>query len=274
MMVFCRNFLLLFYAFHSYVFAQTNDTTHATFHSTLMGKPLSISQNADPTADHLGVQTQTQLQFLGKNKDLSTVSVEAIPYSSPSKDVPNIPIATTNWYIGGTQIWTGNLAFKNGALTYEGGIAPTQIPFPLFVYPLGPILLQVDAGVSFQGNVSASLIPGISIPMEDSTLSGKLQAELAASAYIEGYAKLLIVRAGIGGNINVIDGTAGIETTIFMNQTKPKLEGFGKVQLLDGSVYGFVDTTILFGRWRRILNKNFFAWNGKCYSFGVEQCQQ
>ncbi len=262
--------------------SRADDSNHVSAHGTVMGKPVSVSQDSDPRADGLGVQTQTQVEFAGKSKSLSLISVEALPRNgvealpaaSPAASPSNgsIPLATTNWYIGGTQIWAGNLAFEKGSLVYSGGIAPTEIPFPLFAYPLGPVLLQVDAGVSFQGNLSANLTPGLSYPLQDSTLTGSLQANLSAAGFLEGYARFLLIKAGVGGQINIIDGLTGVKTEIFLNGQKPTLAGFGKVQLLNGSIFGFVDTAYLFGSWKRILNRNFYSWNGKCYAFGVGTC--
>ena len=257
-----------------------------TEHGTLMGKDLSASQISNALPSNLGVNTETRVQFLGTAKSLMDASVEAIPVDAvanpnatsspaPSNSLQNgTVLATTDWYIGGTRVWNGTLNYANGGLVYSGGIAPTQIPFPLVVYPVGPLILEVDAGVSFEGTLGASLTPGISLPIQDSTLTGKLQAELAVAGYVEGYAKLLIVRAGVGGEVNFVDGTTGVEATLYLNKTPPLLGGFGKVVLLNGHVYGFVDTSILFGNWSRLLSEDFFKWPGKCYAFGVETCSQ
>ena len=271
----------LFLAFAAQAAEPAQDPNHVTARSQLMGKPLSVSLDSDPTADARGVQSQTRVEFAGQARSLSLISVEALPppvtdgaTSSPSASPSpaGVPLATTNWYIGGTQIWAGHLAFQNGSLVYAGGVAPTEIPFPLFAYPVGPVLLQVDAGVAFEGNLSAKLTPGLSYPIQDSTQTGTLQARLSAAGFVEGYARFLLVKAGIGGQVNVIDGATGVQAEIFMSQKKPELTGFGKLRLLNGSVFGFVDTAYLFGSWKRILNRKFYQWNGLCYAFGAESC--
>jgi len=245
-----------------YTFAYAEDPTHLQVQTKLMGKPLVVQQNADPSVSQQGVQTSTLVQFLGINTQLMNAALE----------LQSTTLGTTNWYIDGKQIWSGNLALQSGSLVYSGGIAPIQIPFPLFAYPLGPITLEVDAGIDFQGNLAVHLTPGLSIPVQDSSLQGTMQESLTAGGYLEGYAKLLIARAGVGGKVNLIDGSVGVNADIFFNQSPPTLGGLGKVVFLNGNVYAFVDTIKLFGQWNRVLSSNLYSWAGKCYAFGAATC--
>lgn len=259
--------------------------------STLLGKKLTVTQSSDSTLSNQGISTETQIQFLGKPKSLIEASIEAIPndgstavadgsidpsaapaaQGTPAPD-RSIPLARTDLYIGGVRVWNGSLRVENGGLVYSGGVPPTQIPFPLFAYPLGPVMLQLDAGIEFEGQASASILPGISIPIEDMTIDAKLEAELYAAGYVEGYAKLLFVRAGVGGRVNFVDGSTGIAAHIYFNGMKPQANGFGKVVLLNGRVYGFVDSNLIFGGWKRWYSKDFFKWPGKCFAFGEASC--
>ena len=252
----------VFFCFTFSALAYAQDTTHLQAQTTLFGKPLSVTQNTDASASKLGVQTSTLLQFLGKNVNLMQASVEV---SSSAQ-------GTTNWYIAGKRVWSGNLALQNGSLVYSGGLAPVQLPLPLFVYPLGPVILEVDTGIDFQGSLDVNLTPTLALPLQDSKLQGTLQETISAGGYLEGYAKLLVVRAGIGGKINLIDGNVGANADLFLNQSPPVLTGLGKVSFLEGSIYGFVDVIKLLGQWRRLLSANLYSWNGKCYAFGAESC--
>jgi hypothetical protein len=248
--------------------------------SKVLGKTLSFEEKAQALSSGLGVLSETQSQFLGQTTSLVSASVEAVPPAAPLPGATPIPGATpagielgrTDLYIGGTRVWAGDLRFVNGALVYTGGVAPTQIPFPLFMYPLGPVMLELDAGVEFEGALVASLTPGLSYPLQDSSLDAKVEAKLAAAAYIQGYASLYIVRAGVGGRVDIVEGTTGVEAHLLLNGQKPYADYLGKVVLLKGDVYGFVDTNILFGRWTRVLHKSFFSWPGKCFAFGVNSC--
>jgi hypothetical protein len=242
--------------------------------SKLLGKPMRVEQHAQTVNSGFGVMTSTQTELLGHSGTLVEASVEAIPAAPMASATPSgLVLGTTDLYIGGTRIWTGALRYQKGSLTYSGGVAPTQIPFPIFAYPLGPVMLRVDAGIEFEGEIDASLTPGLSYPLADSTLDATLSANLGASGFVEGYAGLWIVRAGVGGRVDLIEGTTGVTGHIYMNGiTPPSGHGIGMVRLLSGDVYGFVDTKFFFGRWNRVLHKDFFKWGGYCYSFGAKTC--
>jgi hypothetical protein len=243
--------------------------------STLLGKPLQVIEEASTVSSGLGITSATQAALLGHLSTLVESSVEAIPTdpATTATPAPGTQLGRTDLYIHGTRIWTGALTYDKGSFVYSGGVAPTQIPFPVFAYPLGPIMLRVDAGIEFEGQVDATLTPGLSYPMADSTLDATLKANLAASGFVEGYASLWLVRGGVGGRVDVIEGTTGVTGHLYLNLlTQPTGQGFGQVHLLSGDVYGFVDTKFFFGKWNRILEKDFFKWDGLCYSFGAATC--
>jgi hypothetical protein len=266
-----------------------------------LGKPLIVSQTGNTVSSGQGVIATTHTEFLGSSKNLVEASVEAIPQASaspspgadPQAVAANIAVANdpgvasasptpmpiyeidlgrTDLYIDGFRIWTGDLSYQNGELTYSGGVAPTQIPIPIFIYPVGPMTLEVDAGVSFEGQIDATLSPGLSYPLQDSTLDAKLTANLSAGGFIEGYANLWLLRAGVGGEVDLIDGTVGVTGHIYMNGQTPSGQGMGMVHMLDGDLFGFVDDRFFFGVWSRIYTHDFYKWAGYCYSFGATAC--
>lgn len=249
----------------------------------LLGQPIKVEQSGRFLPSALGIGMKTESTLLGHPFNLIEASIEAIPAApadstslspppSASATPTAIEFAKSDLYIHGTRVWSGSLRYEKGGVVYSGGIAPTQIPIPLFVYPLGPLVLEVDAGVEFEGMLEAALTPGLSYPLQDSSLDARLQARLSVAAYVEGYASIWVLRGGVGGRVNLIEGTTGIAAHLYFNGQKPSGQYLGKVNLLQGSVYGFVDTNLLFGRWTRVLKKNFYHWNGLCYSFGADAC--
>ena len=270
----------------------------------LMGQQLKVQENANTLPSNQGVAIGAQSQFLGNTTSLFEASVQAVPAPTATPGNPDAPItskatalksfdatttttgsdasatptpppgiqlATTDFYIGGTRVWAGTLSFSKGSFVYSGGVAPTQIPFPIVAYPLGPVLLQVNAGVEFEGNLQATLTPGLSYPLTDSSLTAQVQATLMASGFIEGDASIWILRGGVGGRLNLIKGSTGINAFLFMNGSKPQGTYLGGVTFLSGSVYGFVDINLLFG-WNRILSRNFYSWSGWCFAFDKTTC--
>jgi hypothetical protein len=280
--------------------------TPVTRENQVFGKPLNVTEQAETVPSGQGIVTTTGASFAGHSKTLVDASVEAIPSQSPPSTIVttgtttsgggggitvtsppgtigptgttitsgpvSIVLGDTNLYIGGVKIWTGALTYKNGVLAYSGGVAPTQIPFTLFVYPVGPMTLEVDAGVSFEGSITASLTPGLSYPLQDSELDAKLSADMSAGGFIDGYANLWLLRAGVGGQVNIIDGTVGVTGRILLNGHAPVGSGSGSVRMLNGELYGFVDDRFLFGVWSRLYTKNFYSWSGYCFSFDSTAC--
>jgi hypothetical protein len=243
--------------------------------TTLLGQDLTVKQTSAVLPSNQGVSTATSIKYLGASKTLAEASVEAIPDAVTATSTPTPQgdvLAKTDWYINGTRVWNGTLQWVNGSLVYSGGVSPTQIPIPLLIYPVGPLILELDAGVAFQGDLSASITPGPSYPLTDSELDSKLAANLSASGYLEGYAKLLFVRGGVGGSLALINGSTGVTANLHMNGMQPTVSNIGMVTLLAGNIYGFVDAKILFGKWDRILNKSFYNWPGVCYAFGANSC--
>lgn len=234
----------------------------------LLGRDLAVKNRYDTTASERGVETTTDVKFLGKNRTLLESNVEYIP-----GETTNDPgSAESDLYVGGMRVWTGKGRFEKGSFIYEGGIAPSQMAWPIVTYPLGPVLLQIDAGISYEVGVEARVTPFLSYPIEFSSIGASVKANASASGYVEGYANFLVVRGGVGGELTVLDGYGKVAADIYFNQ-KPVLNYAGKLTLLQGRIYGFVDTFNVFGwKWKRWWNPTLFSWDGKCWAFGGESC--
>ncbi len=265
---------------HSSALAAT-DQTVLEQKSKLLGRELSVRQEYGSVPSGKGVQTVTQVQFIGTPKPLLDARVEYVPpviTSAAPAATPQDPLSSliTNtkhdFYVSGIRIWSDEMGYKDGSLFYSGGVAPTSIPIPVLTYPIGPLVLELDAGVEFEAQLLAKLTPSISFPFTDSSLAASLSAEAAASGFVEGSARILVIRAGIGGAINIVQGDASVGAVIFFKKQAPELTYGGKVSVLSGKIYAFVDTNILFGIWTHLWSANLYAWNGKCWAFGAESC--
>jgi len=240
----------------------------------LLGKELKVEQKFERTSTSGGLQSSTDVWLFGKERTLMKVQSE--PQTSESGEIR----IQNDLYVAGMRLWSGGGTIQNQGYSYEGLIAPTQLAWPLVTYPLGPILLQIDAGVNYQASLKARATPTITFPIQSVSLKTSLEAKAAGAGYLEGYAKFLVVRGGVGGSIDVIEGhtVASVEAEISPTEqnpvTEPKIEVSGKLTVLKGRIYGFVDTyRILVGKWKRVLNKNFFVYPGKCWAFGEEKCE-
>jgi hypothetical protein len=251
--------------------------------SKLLGLPLVVKQfesaesvelaTGDTTLE-TGVQSQqsTQVSFLGKIIQLVKNKLQTLPETVSEQ---GLRLFHHELYLGGLRIWATNLNFEQGALTYRGGIAPTQIRVPVVAYPIGPVMLRVDAGLEFEGLLNIKVMPGISVPIRDSSLVVNTNMHFYAAGFVDAYAQFFILRAGMGGRIHLIDANLGYHAFVYINGTKPQTMSTGTATFLSGRVLGFVDYRLASRNWRRLLGRDFFNWKGKCLSFtgGVHACQ-
>jgi hypothetical protein len=240
----------------------------------ILGRSTSVESRAMAISENSGVSSSLAATLIGRPAALVEFQAQVSPMVSTLTGPlsTGTELARTSLYVHGIKIGGGVLRFAQGALQYSGGVPPTQIPFPIVTYPLGPVLLKVDAGIEFEGKFEAALTPGISIPISDSSVQAKLSGDLAASGFIEGYGSVFVARAGIEGRVSLIEGESGVETLLSFNHLKPESRAFGRVRFLRGTIEGFLDIRMALLHWRRVLSKKFFSWPGNCFAFGSASC--
>jgi hypothetical protein len=176
-------------------------------------------------------------------------------------------------YSFGKRVFSQSVsAEQNGMLRFRAGISPTEMRIPAFMYAVGPMLLQIDAGARFQANVQAQITPEIAFPLEFANFSVNLQAVANAAAFIEGYAKLLIIRAGVGGQLDLIDAHGEVDAR-FTPGEKPLVLISAMVQFLKGRLYAFFDLFWLSASgWKRLWDYDLYNWNGYCFATSNLTC--
>lgn len=238
----------------------------------IFGKEFSVKEQLGSVSSGLGVQGITQVKFLGKLIPLVNSKVE---FDSVDGKIEN---PSNDLYVNGIKVWTGSSTSENGVISYTGGVAPTQINMPVFSYTVGPLVLEVNAGVEFEASVDARLVspllqPDLStLPTAESLVDTSLTTNANASGYVEAMARVLIVQAGIGGDVNIIDGDASVAASIsMMDPTSSMLTYDGKLQVLNGKIYAFIDYRKL-GGWKRWKDFNLYSWKGMCWAMGDQTC--
>jgi hypothetical protein len=184
----------------------------------------------------------------------------------------------SEFYWGGFRVWNSKPTWKDGAFQYEAGLPTVSMRAPLVRLPVGPVTLAVDAGVVAEASIRAKLAPLISIPIQFTSVKATLESQVAASGFVEGYAKWLIVRAGIGGELKLAHVDAGVSGTVGFAGLPPQFTFKGFISLLSGKVYGFVDYMNVFRwKWKRALEPVIANWKGKCIALsptagGADPC--
>ena len=184
----------------------------------------------------------------------------------------------SDFYWGGFKVWSSKPQWKDGAFQIAAGLPTVSMRAPLVRVPVGPVTVAVDAGVAAEASVTAKIAPLISIPIQFTSVKATLEPDLSASGFLEGYAKFLIVRAGVGGELQLIRSDAKLSAQVSFGAFPPQFGFEGFIHLLAGKIYGFVDYFNLFGwKWKRALEPVFASWKGKCLALsptvgGADPC--
>lgn len=236
------------------------DSFNETHGTEVLGKELSAGIQAGQVANTTTLQTKAKLTVLGVAMQALTALV------SP----PNTVRGTTytEVYSFGKRIFTqSNVSQESGMLKYSIGISPTELRVPVVAYPVGPVVLQVDGGARFQANVVIQNSTEISFPIEYSAFAAQIQARAAAAGFVEGYAKFFVVRAGVGGQVDLVDAQANVNMRKTVGEAKPLVLVSAMAQFLKGHIYAFLDVfgLLKFG-WRRLLDHDLYSWTGYCFA--------
>lgn len=217
----------------------------------------SAASGADSPNDVAGLYAALSAILFGK--DRSILEAQA--------GVTDLLEGETDFYWGGFKVWNSKPEWKDGAFQISAGLPTVSMRAPLVRLPVGPVTLSVDAGVAAEAKITAKLAPLISIPIQFTSVLATLEPDVSASGFIEGYAKWLILRAGIGGELRLIRSDAKISGEVGFSGYPPRFAFEGYLSLLAGKIYGFVDYFNLFGwKWKRALEPVFADWKGKCIS--------
>ena len=178
----------------------------------------------------------------------------------------------TDFYWGGFKVWNSKPTWQDGAFVVSAGLPTVSMRAPLVGIPVGPVTLRVDAGVAAEATLQARMMPLISIPVQFTSIRAELGPEVAAAGFVEGYAKFIAVRAGVGGELELVRANAKISGQVGFGAVPPSFEFDGYMSLLAGKIYGFVDYFNLFRwKWKRALAPTFADWKGKCFDFSKGQ---
>ncbi len=179
--------------------------------------------------------------------------------------VTNLLEGETDFYWGGFRVWSTKPAFKDGSYQVSAGLPTVSMRAPILGVPIGPITLRVDAGVNAEAEVNLKLIPLISIPIQFTSIRGELGPKVSASGFLEGYAKWLILRGGIGGELELVRANAKVVGQVGFSGAPPSFSFDGYINLLAGKIYAFVDYFNIFGwKWKRAIQPILAEWKGKC----------
>lgn len=262
-----RIFLGFFLLFLSSSASLAADTFEKNRNTQVLGRDFGASFSIGLIDGTPGTRTDTTLTLLGKPlRALQATITPATTIDSTS---------STEVYSFGLRVFSQSAYFNHdGILGVEAGLVPTEMRVPFINYPVGPLTLRIDGGVRFQASLREQINPTVVIGNNSlSSIGVQLQANAAGTGFIEAYAKLLVLRGGVGGSVDVIDGQGQLQGQFFFDGSEPTLSISGMVEFFKGGFYSFVDyfDVFRFG-WTRFWTRTLYSWKGECFSTGSLSC--
>jgi hypothetical protein len=219
------------------------------------GKKTGFQLKLGPDALDSGVLSELFAQLSGQD----------FPLLEAAARTTNLLDGEVALTVAGLRVWNDKSEFKNGMYTYTAGIPTTYSRLKVVTVPVGPVLVQVDAGLAYALNLEAALAPQISLPIESTTLKASLATQAEVAGFLEGYAQFLFVRGGLGAQIDILKGRAALDATLGLNAQTRKITYSGFLETLSGKFYAFADTfSMLRMRWKRIWQPTIKDWKGFC----------
>ncbi len=197
-------------------------------------------------------------------------------FAAPANTIDGVTY--NEYYSFGKRVFAPSVQIsqnQNSQIDISFGLAPSEVRVAVMRYPVGPITLEVDAGARFWANLKTQFTPTFMLPdLSLSSLNIQLQTNAMGAGFVEGYASMLVLRGGIGGQLDLVDATAYINGFYFFDgKSNPTYSVSAMVQFLKGRVYAFVDYFNLFGgKFRRLWDKDLYNRAGTCYATGTLTC--
>jgi hypothetical protein len=241
---------------------------------------LNETQTAKLLGSTIGASVQASAPT-GTQQLTSTTSLTVLGNTLPALQTVTGATNTINgttyaeYYSFGKRVFSQNFYFQdNGIFEASAGLSPVEVDVPIVTYPVGPLVLSIDAGVTFQAAVSEQMMPTIMAnDLADSTLEVKLSGDAIGTAFVEGDVTLVALRGGVGGEVNLVDGQVNLDGMFFFNGADPTVQYGALLSFLNGGIYAFaaVFDPLTFG-WADFWQDTLFSFKGYCYAAGALSC--
>jgi hypothetical protein len=263
-------------SFLSYVTQDATAESKVVRESTkVLGRNTSITQTLSRPTEGQGARYRVDGEVLGRSVELLDASLKVQYESGGGSGVMPITTGIAEFEVGGKTIFSGSRSVRDGKVSFERQIPPTEQSRSLFHYSLGPVSVGLNAKVRYEGKLRAQA----SYTFEDGIDRPKGEAFVESDAGVvgtlDGSANLALVRGGVGGSLSLFEGVARVKSTVDPRKSLvPTLSYGGKASLFAGNGFAYLDTyRVLRGEWKRQRTWSLFQWKGRCWSLGEESCQ-
>lgn len=258
--------LSLLFAVSTALAGEASPLVEKTHQTKVLGKNTGAELSAGTDAVTRALKVRSTLSVFG------VVLPALLAITNPANTIDGVTY--TEVYSFGKRVFSDNAYFSHdGIAGFRVGLPPIQVRVPALAYPVGPLLLELDAGARFHADLEGQNMSVIGIPAELSSLGIELQARGLAAGFVEGYAKLLFLRAGLGGQLDLVELTAKLFARYNFDGSPPLVMANLLAEFLKGRFYAFVDFFNIFGwGWKRLFDWDLYSWNGYCFSAGNLAC--
>jgi hypothetical protein len=203
-------------------------------------------------------------------KSLGTAFRALFALTNPPNTIDGVTY--TEVYSFGKRVFSNSHYFYTDGANFSVGLAPTQVRVPFVVYPVGPVSIHVDGGARFQANLSAKNMTTISFPLKYSEPGIQLTARASAAGFVEGYAAFLLLRAGVGGQLDLVDASLDVNSKFSLEGKETVINVAAIAEFLKGRLYAFLDVGFFGWGMKRLIDHDLYAWKGFCFAAGTKQC--
>jgi hypothetical protein len=232
----------------------------------VLGQNLGGRFAAGTAQDTQQMQATVNATVLGKN---------LLPLQAIVNPPMNIGQTTyVEYYSFGSRVFHASYYYSHeGILSMKAGIIPTEVRVPVVRYPVGPLVVSLDSGARFQANIETVLTPTILFPADQSVLEARLAANASAAGFVEGSAKLFFMRAGVGGELSLVDAAANVDSLFYFDGRHPVTQLGVVATFIKGKIFSFFDLFNIFQfGWSRVSENDYYRNKGFCFSKGNLQC--
>ena len=248
---------------------------------SVLGKEIKVTSELDVSTDELAdlisdgsVDSSILIAMFGSETEIIRNSMEYVVSELDGLQFDN------TFYVNGQAVTSG-FAGSDGEYLYSLDIPATSVESETLEYSISILDISVDSGYSYEGSLSAGVssefLSDDFLDSEDdyefsddaNLATAAVSSDIAASAYLEGSAKVWFIKGGVDGSVDLIDGetlaSAGVTPATV---DAPEIYYGGNVDLLVADISAYVGIGSF-----RFYSKDLYVSDGSCYSFGDGVCE-
>lgn len=233
----------------------------------ILGRKINVSQEVS-NPENSGAESVTKVSIFGKNIEIAKSSVKYKVSENEGTSFDN------GFYVNGRKVLAHSFENGDGSFAYAADIPAAEISGDVFSYSIGIFSLGINSGVTYDGLLMAQFSSEFlkekpEYTLEMNVAKASAMVDVLAKGYVESQVKVLFIKGGVGGALNLIEGKASASISVTPDTiVAPTVAYGGVIHLLSGQLYTYVGSGK--SKW---FSHDFYKSQGYCYAFGDSSCQ-